>query len=53
MAEEKHSSQNEKPKAENKHHIEKKTKEKKNKKLDSYDLILLDTFPASDSVAKY
>ena len=51
MAEEKDSSQHKKP--ENGDKSEKEAKGNKDKKLDSYDLILLDTFPASDSVAKY
>ena len=49
MAEEKDSSQHKKP--EKKEKPKKETKREKS--LDSYDLILLDTFPASDSVAKY
>ena len=51
MAEEKDSSQHKK--SENIDKPEKEAKGKKDKKLDSYDQILLDTFPASDSVAKY
>ena len=53
MAEEKPSSQNKKTEPEIKGQPEKKTKGKKGEKLDKYDLILLDTFPASDAVAKY
>ena len=51
MVEERDSSKHKKPEIRDK--PEKEVMEKKDKKLDSYDLILLDTFPASDSVAKY
>ena len=50
MAEEKHSS--EEKKAEKKEKLKDSSK-KKIDILDSYDRILIDTFPASDSVAKY
>ena len=49
MAEEKDSSRHKKP--EDREKPKKETNGKKD--LDSYDQILLDTFPASDSVAKY
>ena len=53
MAEGKYSSKKNKKTHENSNDLKKKTKENENKKLDRYDLILLDTFPASDAVAKY
>jgi len=53
MAEEKNSSKKNKTSHDNSNDLKKKTKENENKKLDTYDLILLDTFPASDAVAKY
>ena len=53
MAEEKNTSLNKETDYENKNESEKEKKERNYQKLDSYDQILLDTFPASDSVAKY
>ena len=53
MAEDKDLSQKNKTDPQKKAELKETSKDKKDKPLDKYDRILLDTFPASDAVAKY
>ena len=53
MVEDKNSSMRNKTDPNYKNDSEKTKREKEEKNLDSYDRVLLDTFPASDAVAKY
>ena len=53
MAGEESSSKIDKSSNKRKGDLKKKAKDDEKEKLDSYDRVLLDTFPASDAVAKY